>query len=292
AAAAKLKGLNHEQVVRALAIAGSQSAGLRENFGTMMKPFHAGRSSESGVVAAEFAALGWTGTDKILEAGRGFFRAAGGGFDPQSIVGKLGKPWTLVSPGVSIKPFPSGSLTHPGMTELLELILEHDIKPEDVVSLDVGTNQNMPNALIHHHPRNELQAKFSMEFCMAILLLERRAGLPEFTDEVVNRADVKALIEKVNFHVHPEAEAAGYDKMTTILDIHLRDGRRIRGRSDFGKGSPANPMSYDEVADKFRGCARFAKWPQERAERIIELVRKLESVGDIRELTSLCGKTA
>jgi 2-methylcitrate dehydratase PrpD len=292
AAAAKLKGLNHEQVVRALAIAGSQSAGLRENFGTMMKPFHAGRSSESGVVAAEFAAMGWTATDKILEAGRGFFRAAGGGFDPQSIVGKLGKPWTLVSPGVSIKPFPSGSLTHPGMTKLLELILEHDIKPEDIVGVDVGTNQNMPNALIHHHPHNELQAKFSMEFCMAILLLERRAGLPEFTDEVVNRADVKALIDKVNFHVHPEAEAAGYDKMTTILDIRMRDGRRIRGRSDFGKGSPANPMSYDEVADKFRGCARFAHWPQERAERIIELVRKLETVGNIKELTSLCGKAA
>ncbi|MEO6959369.1 MAG: hypothetical protein ABI228_02715, partial [Burkholderiaceae bacterium] len=66
-----------------------------------------------------------------------------------------------------------------------------------------------------------------------------------------------ALIDKVNFHVHPEAEAAGYDKMTTILDIRLRDGRRIRGRSDFGKGSPTSPMSYDEVADKFRGCARL-----------------------------------
>ena len=77
----------------------------------------------------------------------------------------------------------------------------------------------MPNALIHHRPRNELQAKFSMEFCMAILLLEGRAGLAEFTDEVVLRPDVQAMIEKVEFVVDDEAERAGYHKMTTIIDI-------------------------------------------------------------------------
>ncbi len=79
----------------------------------------------------------------------------------------------------------------------------------------------MPNALIHHRPTNELQAKFSMEFCMAILLLEGHAGLNEFTDEVVDRADVQAMIEKVDFVIDDEAEAAGYDKMTTIIDIDL-----------------------------------------------------------------------
>lgn len=288
AAAAKLKGLDVEQTVRALGCAGSQSAGLRENFGTMMKPFHAGRSSESGVVAADFAELGWTTTDKILEAPRGFFQAAGGGFDADAIAGKLGAPWTFAFPGVSIKPHPSGSLTHPGMTELLRLIREHGIKAGDVERVDVGTNQNMPNALIHHRPKNELQAKFSMEFCMAILLLDGRGGLPEFTDEVVEREDVKAMIERVNFHVHPEAEAAGYDKMTTIIDIHLKDGRTISGRADFGKGSPANPMSYDECADKFRGCAEFARWPTDKSEAIIATVRELERLGDIRELMKFC----
>lgn len=288
AAASKLKGLDVEEVVRAFGCAGSQSAGLRENFGTMMKPFHAGRSSESGVVAADFAELGWTTTDKILEAPRGFFQAAGGGFDASAIAGKLGHPWTFAFPGVSIKPHPSGSLTHPGMTELLRLIREHGIKAEDIERLDVGTNQNMPNALIHHRPKNELQAKFSMEFCMAILLLDGRGSLPEFTDETVERTDVKAMIERVNFHVHPDAEAAGYDKMTTILDIHLKDGRVISGRADFGKGSPANPMSYDEVADKFRGCAEFARWDKAKTEAIVQTVRRLEQLADIRELTRLC----
>jgi 2-methylcitrate dehydratase PrpD len=285
AAAAKLMGLNAEATQRALSIAGSQSAGLRENFGTMTKPFHAGRSSESGVAAAQFAELGWTATDKILEAPRGFFRAAGGGFDLAAIYKRLGAPWTFADPGVSIKPHPSGSLTHPGMTEMLRLIREHKIQPQQVRRVRVGTNSNMPNALIHHRPHDELQAKFSMEFCMAILLLRGRAGLREFTDEVVNQPDVKAMIEKIDFVVDEMAEKAGYHKMTTIIDIELTDGRSISGRADFGKGSPANPMIYDEVADKFRENADFAGMRKANADEIVELVRNLETLPSIEKLT-------
>lgn len=284
AAASRLMGLSEEATCRALSIAGSQSAGLRENFGTMTKPFHAGRSSESGVAAAQFASYGWTATDRILEAPRGFFSAAGGGYDANAIAGKLGKPWTFAEPGVSIKPHPSGSLTHPGMTEMMRLIRENDIRAKDVVRVRVGTNHNMPNALIHHRPRNELQAKFSMEFCMAILLLERRAGLNEFTDEVVLRPDVQAMIEKIDFVVDKEAEAAGYHKMTTLIDIELASGRTIQGRADFGKGSPAMPMTYNEVADKFRENAEFARFPKKQAEEVVAMVRELESLPAISRL--------
>lgn len=289
-AVAKLYGLDADAMVRTLAIAASQAAGLRENFGTMTKPFHAGRAAEAGVVAADLASAGWTATDKILESPRGFFQAHGGGYTLEALQGKLGNPWTFIDPGVSIKPHPSGSLTHPGMTKMLELILEHNIQPDDVEKVDVGTNHNMPNALIHHRPTDELQAKFSMEFCIAILLLERRGALPEFTDEVVNSTDVQDMISRVSFSVHPEAEAAGYDKMTTIIDIYLKDGQTISGRADFGKGSPANPMSYDEVADKFRGCAEFAAWDEERTEQIVETVRSLEQLDSVRELTKLLAR--
>jgi 2-methylcitrate dehydratase PrpD len=286
-AAGRLMGLDQETLTRALSIAGSQSAGLRENFGTMTKPFHAGRSSESGVAAAQFASYGWTATDKILEAPRGFFSAAGGGYDEGSIHGKLGNPWTFSEPGVSIKPHPSGSLTHPGMTRMLELIRDNDIKAEDVVRVRVGTNSNMPNALIHHRPTNELQAKFSMEFCMAILLIEGRAGLNEFTDEVVNRSDIKAMIEKVDFVVDDRAEEAGYHLMTTYIDIELKDGRTVSGHADFGKGSPANPMSYDEVAGKFLECAEFASWDSVRAKEVVSMVREFEKLSDVRGLMKL-----
>jgi 2-methylcitrate dehydratase PrpD len=287
AAASRLMGLDHDATTRALSVAGSQSAGLRENFGTMTKPFHAGRSAESGIIAAQLASSGWTATNKILESPRGFFHAAGGGYDESAIENRLGLPWTFTDPGISIKPHPSGSLTHPGMTEILRLIIENDIKPEQVQKVRVGTNSNMPNALIHHRPVDELQAKFSMEFCMAILLLERRAGLAEFANETVHRADVKEMIEKVDFVVDEEAERAGYDKMTTIIDIALHDGRIISGRADFGKGSPSNPMSYDDVAEKFRECADFSRIDNNRTSKIIAMVRDLESLSDIRKLSAL-----
>ena len=287
AAAIKLYGAGVPVCLRALGIAASESAGLRENFGTMTKPFHAGRAAESGIVAADLAVLGWTASDQILEAPRGFFHAAGGGFDPAAFT--LGHPWTFMSPGVSIKPFPSGSLTHPAMTEVQRLIRVNRITADQVESIDVGTNRNMPNALIHHKPTDSLQAKFSMEFCMAALLLYGRAGLNEFTDEVVRRPEVQAMIQRVHFGVNAEAEKAGYNKMTSIIDIHLKDGRTIHGRVDFAKGSPANLMSFDEVAAKSSTTARAsAKWPADKTRSIIDNVRNLENVANVRTLTALC----
>jgi 2-methylcitrate dehydratase PrpD len=288
-ACARLRNFDESQIARSFGIAASQGAGLRENFGTMMKSFHAGHAAEIGVFSADLAALGWTSAEQILEADRGFFHAAGGSYDPASIFHKLGQPWTFANPGVSIKPYPCGSLTHPAMTEMQRLIRTEKIKAADVDFVEVGTNHNLPNALIHHHPKNNLQAKFSMEFCLAILLVDGKAGLGEFTDAVVNRPDVQAMIDRIRFATDPEAENAGFDKMTTILKIHLKDGRVIAGRADFGKGSPSNPMSYDEVAEKFHGCADFAQWPAAKADKIVELVRHLEEVDDMRTLTALCG---
>ena len=287
AGAARVVGLDRERTRRALSIGASQAGGLRENFGTMTKPFHAGRAAESGVVAAELAALGFTASPIGLEADRGFFRAAGGGYSAEMIDGKLGSPWTFASPGVSIKPHPSGSLTHPGMSVMLDLIHRHDIRADRVKRVAVGTNHNMPNALIHHRPHNELQAKFSMEFCMAILLLERKAGLAQFTDEVVNRPDVQALLRRVAFGVHPDAEAAGFDKMTTIVEIELDDGTTFKGSADFGKGSPVNPMSDRELEQKFFECAEWGGIEQTVARRIADLVWRIEELANVRELTRL-----
>jgi 2-methylcitrate dehydratase PrpD len=287
-AATKLRGTEAATIARAIGIAASEAAGLRENFGTMTKPFHAGRAAESGIIAADLAELGWTASSQVLEASNGFFHAAGGSYDRNAIA--LGKPWTFLAPGVSIKPFPSGSLTHPGMTALLKLIREYNVQPEQVERLDVGTNRNMPNALIHHKPDDSLQAKFSMEFCLSSLLLYRRAGLGEFTDEVVRRPEVQAMIARINFGVNQIAERAGYDKMTTILDLHLRDGRTLSARADFAKGSPSDPMSWEEVAVKFEDCARFVNWPAAKTKSIVAVVAELEEVRDIRKLTELCSK--
>lgn len=286
-ACAKLMHFDLRKVLNAFGLVASQSGGLRENFGTMTKPFQAGHAAESGLASAQLTALGWTAAEQILEADRGFFHAFGGSYDPDSIMNRLGKPWTFVSPGISLKPYPSGSLAHPAMAELARLIQTNNIQASQVEKVDIGANHAMTTTLLHHDPQTGLEAKFSMEFCLAILLLERKAGLGQFTDAVVQRPDVQAMIKKVNFYVDPEAESAGFDKMTSLLKIHLKDGRVITGRAAFAKGSPADPMSYDETAAKFRGCAEYASWPGDKTEKIISLVKTLESVQDVSAFSPL-----
>jgi 2-methylcitrate dehydratase PrpD len=287
AAAAKLRGLNLEQTLCAFGIAGAQAAGLRENFGTMTKPFQAGHAAENGVAAADLAGLGWTAAPQILDAPRGFFHAYGGSFDIAALQNKLGNPWSFAESGVSLKPYPSGSLTHPAMTAMLRLIQKYDIAPADVEKVDVGTNQNMPNALIHHRPKTGLQAKFSMEFCIAVLLLERKASLAQFSDGYVNRPEVQEMLSRVNFYVDPVAEKAGYDKMTSLITVHLKNGKSVTDRADFAKGSPANPMTMEEVNSKFRGCAEYAGWSKSKTDAIIEVVGDLERAPDVKQLAKL-----
>jgi 2-methylcitrate dehydratase PrpD len=200
---------------------------------------------------------------------------------------RLGKPWTFASPGISLKPYPSGSLSHPAMTELMRLIEAKNIQANQVEKVDVGANHNMTTTLLHHQPKTGLEAKFSMEFCLAILLLDRKAGLSQFSDAAVQRADVQDMIRRINFYVDPEAESAGYDKMTSLLKIHLKDGTVITGRADFAKGSPANPMTFEEAATKFRGCAEYAKWPGAKTEKTIATVKALESTPDMSALSVL-----
>src|SRR5467141_1364893 len=286
-ACAKLLRFEHSEILNTLGLVASQSGGLRENFGTMTKPFQAGHAAESGLVSAELVALGWDAARQILEADRGFFHAFGGSYDPAAIMDRLGKPWTFASPGVSLKPYPSGSLTHPAMTELMRLIEANNLHPDQVEKLDCGANHNMTTTLLHHRPKTGLEAKFSMEFCLAILLLERKAGLGEFSEPVVQSTDVQEMIGKINFYVDPEAESAGFDKMESILKVHLRNGSVITGRADFAKGSPANPMSFDEAATKFRGCAEYAGCSKSKAEKIISFVRTLDSVPDMDVLAPL-----
>jgi 2-methylcitrate dehydratase PrpD len=290
-AAAKLHGLDAHGVRMAMGVAGAEASGLRENFGTMTKPFQAGHAAECGVQAADMVALGWTAADNILEAGNGLYHAAGGGFDAGAIQGKLGRPWALLSPGASIKPYPSGSLTHPAMDEMGRLVKANALKPDQIEQIRVGAGKAMSNTLIRHRPTTGLEAKFSMEYCMAVLVVDGKAGLSQFTDEAVRRPAVQALLRRVELYDSPEADAAGADKMRSLIEIKLKDGRTIRGAPvDYARGSPQIPMSFDEVAAKFRDCAGYAGFSAQSAERVVAMVRGLDRQGDIRALTGLLAR--
>jgi 2-methylcitrate dehydratase PrpD len=150
----------------------------------------------------------------------------------------------------------------------------------------------MPNALIHHRPNDHLAAKFSMEFCIAILLLRGRAGLPEFRDEVVRDPEVQATIEKVRFEVHAQADAAGYNNMTSIIRVRLNDGREVEGRAAFAKGSPANPMTDEELRDKYLGCLDAGRVGSDAGIRASEMILALEEQPDLGAITALLGPEA
>jgi len=256
--AAKLLGLDAATTRVALGIAASSASGVRENFGTMTKSLHVGRAAQHGLEAALLARTGWTATPDVLEAPRGFFRAFGGGFEPALVVGRLGDPWYFVDPGVSIKPHPGGSLSHPAMWVFRQMIDEHGFGPADVEHITVGTSSNIPNALIHHRPKDSLAGKFSMEYPIATLLARGRAGLAEYTDEAVREADVQELIPRIDLVTDPVAEAAGFHRMLSRITVRLVDGRELFAEGDTARGHPANPMTDAEVEEKFADCAAWA----------------------------------
>jgi 2-methylcitrate dehydratase PrpD len=182
------------------------------------------------------------------------------------------------------------------MDATLRLIAANDIKAADVAQVEVGGNQSNVNTLFRHRPRNGLEAKFSMEYAVAILLIERKAGLEQFTDASVQRPALQDLVGRVRFYADPEFDTLGRNhtlqavlEEPAILRIHMKDGRVLSTRTEPAKGSPRNPMSYDEVADKFRANARFAKWPTAKAEAIVSLVQSLEQAPDMTRLTAALG---
>lgn len=147
ASAAKLMKLDAVQTSHALGIASSMSAGIRVNFGSMTKPLHAGRAAENGVTAATLAAHGFTAGDDPLDGQWGFFQVMGPGADVSRLVPVLGRPFSIVHPGVSVKPYPCGSLGHPTMDAMMKLVKEHDIRPDEVERIRVRAGSNILNPL-------------------------------------------------------------------------------------------------------------------------------------------------
>lgn len=285
AAASRLLGASHETMLTALGLAASHSGGVRENFGTMTKPYHSGHAAEGGVISSELAARGFTAAQDVLEAPRGFFAVGGGSFDPVQVIDRLGGPWAFEDPGIWIKPHPSGALNHAAMTLLRTWLREGRVAADQVKAVRLRTNSNVVNTLLHNRPKTWLEAKFSLPFNAAAILVRGRAGLAEFTDAVVQDPEIQAMIDKIDYRAFDTIKE-GYTNTTTLIEIDLTDGSTVSGQVDYPKGSPQDPMSYEEVTEKFEECAEFAKWPQEKAAQIVALVRDFEAMDDVRALTA------
>ena len=284
ASAAKLLKLPPAAVAHALGIAASAASGIRVNFGSMTKPLHAGRAAENGIVAAELASRGFTAGDDGLDGEWGFFQVFGGGADVTRVMPTLGKPFSIVDPGVSFKPYPCGSLGHPTMDAMMKLVTSHDVKPEQIERVRVRAGSNILNPLRYKTARTELEAKFCLPFMMSAIVLRRRAGIREFTDEFVSSAPVQSMMARVETVFDREIEARGFDKIRSIVEVSLKDGRTLVQPSDERyRGGPERPFTREELHEKFADCAGLLL-PPERIRRALELIESLEQIKNVREL--------
>jgi 2-methylcitrate dehydratase PrpD len=286
AAAARLLGLDAAQTRAALAVAASQSSGLKENFGTMTKPFHAGHAARSGVLSALLAREGWTASEHALDGPQGFFSVLGAGKRALEPLGTLGAPWKILTTGVAVKPYPSCACTHSIIDSALELRRAQGIRPEEVAEITVGVAAGVPRILIHSRPRTGLEAKFSAEFVAAAALSEGRVGIATFQDERAQDPAIRRLMERVRVVVDPEIPTDLERHMWTRFTVRLKDGRSASIDPRPVPGHPENPLSLETLREKFKECAGLVL-PADRVDTVAQIVESLDSCPDLRSLTAI-----
>jgi 2-methylcitrate dehydratase PrpD len=287
AAAAKLIGLNGDKLLSGFGIAASFAAGIRCNFGTMTKPLHVGRAAENGVTAALLAARGFTADPDALDGPWGFYAVHGGGVSPEKTLQGFGKTWSIVEPGVSIKPYPCGVLTHPTIDLMLKLVSENDIKPEEIDGVKVYAGTNILKPIRYPVAANHLQAKFSLPAALAMIALARKAGKREFSDEFVASAPMQAMQRRITTELDLEIEKMGFDKMRSRIMIHLKDRRRIEGCADERyRGGPENPLGDADLEAKVRSCCDGVL-DEERQSLLIEIGWAVAQLGDAGRLMEI-----
>lgn len=283
--AAKLLEQTDRQVRMTVGIAASMASGIRVNFGTMTKPLHVGRAARNGVEAALLASRGFEADAGALDGPWGFFEVFGGGFDEDRLVGALGDPHSIVDPGVSVKPYPCGSLSHPSMDATLDLVREHDLEPGDIEEIVFRAGKNILEPLRYRTAENALEAKFCLPFLLSSIVLRRRAGIREFRDEFVRSEPVQRMMERVELEHDPEIEARGYDRMRSVIEVRLSDGTTLEKASGPYRGGPERPLTREELRDKFRECGSLVL-DDGAVESAIRVVESVESVDDAGELAS------
>jgi 2-methylcitrate dehydratase PrpD len=291
AASAKLLDLGEEELRYALGITASLSSGIRVNFGTMTKPLHAGRAAANGLTASLLGKMGFTADRDGLDGRWGFFNVLGGGYDPEKVVEKLGYPYSILDPGASVKMYPCGVLGQPSMDALLEMVMEHDIQADEIEEIRLRAGPNILEPLRYMMPTDGLQAKFSLQFALASIALRRRAGLREYTTEFVTSPRVVEMMQKVKTINDPEIASMGTEKMRSVVEVDLSNGKTLRKMTDTTRGTPEKPLMENDLYEKFSECASFV-FSQDEADEIYYKIRSVTKLADISELTQLLSARA
>jgi len=284
AACAHLLKLPSAQIATALSVAASFASGIKANFGTMTKPLHVGHATRDGLVAALLARGGFTAGAEAFEHPQGFFMVFNGvgHFDAPALLRDWAAPLDILSPGIAIKQYPCCGSTHPAIDAMLALVAQHDVHPEEVARVVAWTH---PRRLRHTNrpaPRSALDAKFSVQYCLARALAERCVVLSHFDGDAYAEPAIRQLMSRIEAIPQPDA-ASSINHFGAEVTLFTIDGRRLSHRVESALGRTTdNPLPQPRLEAKFLDCARGAIGV-DAAQRIGSLIAQFD------ELSSLSG---
>jgi len=274
----KLICLNEQQMVWALGLAATQSAGLREMFGSMGKAFHPGRSAQNGYAAALLAQAGFTSGEHGIEGPRGFAHVLAATRDLSKITTRLGVDFDLREN--TYKPFPCGIVNHPTIDGAIQIHDEHRPDPASIVAVRLRVAPLVLDLCNQQNITKGLQGKFSVYHGAAVGLVRGKGGLREYTDEAVNDPAIKRVRELTT--------ATGDPSITedqVHVEVELRDGRKLSKLVEQSLGNIHRPLTDKQLEEKFRDQAILVL-PAPEVESVIQLCWKIDRLEDVGELVT------
>ena len=278
AACSRLLGLNAQQTQMALGIAASQPVGLREQFGTMTKPFHPGGAARTGLMAALMAQQGFTASPRAIEAPRGWAQVVSTKTDWREVTEELGQRFEISFN--TYKPFACGIVIHPSIDACVQL-REKGVKPEDVERIELRVHSLVLELTGKKEPADGLQGKFSVFHGCAAGLIFGRAGEEEFSDHIVTRDDVVALRNKVQATVDNSIREESVD-----VTAHLKNGEQVHIFVEHAIGSLERPMSDAALQDKFAHLSE-AVIGATKTRQLIEACWQLGASPNVNQIVAL-----
>jgi len=276
----KLLRLDGNQLVNAFGLAATQAGGLRRVFGTMGKPFHAGKAAMDGMLSAMLAQRGFTASDDILDGKSNFFEMFSPKYDARLLYQGLGKDFQVLKD--SFKPHAACLLTHPAIDGLIRIRETNPIHPDSIEQIDLEVSPLCLAVTDKVDPKNGLEGKFSLYFCVALAMIHGEAKNSHFTDETVLNPQIRGLMRKIKAHSNKSLE-----ETEANVTVKLKNGNQYSHHVIVPKGDPRNPLSFDEIVRKFMDLAQNIL-SEKKINQIISMIQRLETLEDISKLSKLC----
>lgn len=287
AACARLMRLTDEQTATALSIACSLAAGVKSNFGSMVKPLHVGHCARSGLFAALLARGGYAAGAKAFEHKQGYFEVfnGAGNYDAGKILPAWAKPLDIVRPGIAIKQYPCCGSTHPAIDAMLSLVREHNLQPDDVARIESWTHTRRLEHTNRPDPQSALDAKFSVQYCLSRALTDRAVKIEHFEGDAFLDPKVRAILPRVHASTYTTAQFPAENHFGAEVKITTRDGRTLSTKVDQPLGRTVDcPLPAERLKEKFDNCAARALGP-DAAARLYGAIQRLEALDDVRAIT-------